>query len=159
MIIDALSDSLDPEQVRLSPEWTSEIQKRIAAIESGAVELIPGERSRGADHEVARHRVMLLDFHPAAAEEFNEAVSWTEDARAGYGELLLRAVQTVIAQAAEFPESGSRVLDVDAKYDARSHRLRRFRYRVITAKVNGTLVVVAVAHTSREPGYWRERLK
>lgn len=34
-LVEALSDSLDPEAVELSPKWTSEIRNRIAQIESG----------------------------------------------------------------------------------------------------------------------------
>jgi len=40
-LVEALSDSLDPEAVELSPEWTSEIGERIAKIESGEAKAIP----------------------------------------------------------------------------------------------------------------------
>ena len=40
-LVEALSDSLDPEAVELSPEWTSEIRNRIAQIESGEAKTIP----------------------------------------------------------------------------------------------------------------------
>ena len=40
-LVAALSDSLDPERVELSPEWTSEIGSRIAQIESGEVRPVP----------------------------------------------------------------------------------------------------------------------
>ena len=39
--MEALSDSLDPEAVELSPEWISEIRNRIAQIESGEAKTIP----------------------------------------------------------------------------------------------------------------------
>jgi putative addiction module component (TIGR02574 family) len=40
-LVEALSDSLDPETVELGPEWTSEIRNRIAQIESGEAKTIP----------------------------------------------------------------------------------------------------------------------
>ncbi len=40
-LVEALSDSLDPEGIELSPEWTAEIGDRIAQIESGAVKPVP----------------------------------------------------------------------------------------------------------------------
>ena len=40
-LVEALSDSLDPETVELSPEWNSEIRKRIAQIENGEAKTIP----------------------------------------------------------------------------------------------------------------------
>ena len=40
-LVEALSDSLDPETVELNPEWISEIRNRIAQIESGKAKTIP----------------------------------------------------------------------------------------------------------------------
>ena len=40
-LVEALSDSLDPEALELSPEWTSVIRNRIAQIESGEAKTIP----------------------------------------------------------------------------------------------------------------------
>ncbi len=40
-LVEALRDSLDPETVELSPEWTGEIRNRIAEIESGEAKTIP----------------------------------------------------------------------------------------------------------------------
>ena len=40
-LVEALSDSLDPETVELSSEWTNEIRNRIAQIESGEAKTIP----------------------------------------------------------------------------------------------------------------------
>ena len=40
-LVEALSDSLDPETVELAPGWTNEIRNRIAQIESGETKTIP----------------------------------------------------------------------------------------------------------------------
>jgi putative addiction module component (TIGR02574 family) len=40
-LVAALSDSLAPESVTLSPGWTSEVGNRIAQIESGEVKPVP----------------------------------------------------------------------------------------------------------------------
>jgi cell division protein FtsL len=50
------------------------------------------------------------------------------------------------------------VLGFDAQYDVRKLVVNRFRYVLITAIVESALMVIAVAHTSRAPGYWRDRL-
>jgi len=42
-LVAALSDSLSPEPVSLSPEWNAEIESRIAAVERGESKLIPGD--------------------------------------------------------------------------------------------------------------------
>lgn len=71
---------------------------------------------------------------------------------------LLDEVSARVEQAASFPRSGSPLVGFEDHHDVRKHVVRRFRYVVTTALVDGVLTVIAVAHTSREPGYWRERL-
>ncbi len=36
--------------------------------------------------------------------------------------------------------------------------MKRFPFLIVYALFTDRLVVIAVAHTRREPGYWRERL-
>ena len=102
---------------------------------------------------------MLLEVHPEALEEFDVAVVWHDRERPGNGLLLYEEVRKRVAQAARLPKSGAPVLGFKPEYDVRSYGVRRFRYRVITAVVKGSLFVIAVAHTSREPRYWRARLR
>jgi toxin ParE1/3/4 len=101
---------------------------------------------------------MRLPVDPAAAAELGAAVAWHEGERPGQGSLLMDEVARRVEQAARFPRSGAPVLGLDARYDVRMFIVRRFPYVVITALVNEQRVVIAVAHTSRTPGYWRDRL-
>jgi len=41
----------------------------------------------------------------------------------------------------------------------RRYRLNRFPYGIIYAVVEDEVVVIAIAHLHREPGYWRARLQ
>ena len=102
---------------------------------------------------------MLLELRPEAVEELEAAVAWHSRERAGRGDLLYDEIRRRVAQATRFPRSGAPVVGLEARYDVRSYSLRRFRYRVITALVSGKPLLVAVAHTSREPTYWRARLR
>ena len=102
---------------------------------------------------------MLLELHPEALEELEAAVVWHNRERAGRGDLLYDEVRRRLTQATRFPKSGAPVVGCDARHDVRSYSLRRFPYRVITAVVGGRPLIIAVAHTSREPSYWRERLR
>lgn len=67
-------------------------------------------------------------------------------------------VESVIEVAADHPRSGRPVPDVPGELDLRTHALRRFPFVVVTATIDGTRAVVALAHTSRAPGYWRQRI-
>ncbi|MCA9708275.1 MAG: hypothetical protein KDK70_20660 [Myxococcales bacterium] len=101
---------------------------------------------------------MFLPAHPEALFELNQAVAWHEHERPGYGALLFAEVERKVAQAARLPRSGAPLPGFEAHHDVRKYVVRRFRYLVITALVDERLRVIAVAHTSREPGYWRDRL-
>lgn len=102
---------------------------------------------------------MRLPFESDAADELGAAAAWYERERVSYGALFLSEVRRSVDRAARFPQSGIRVPGLDPERDIRRFVLRRFPYSVVTAMVDGRRAVVAVAHASREPGYWRDRLK
>jgi len=102
---------------------------------------------------------MRLPFESGAAEEFEAAAAWYERERPGYGALFMSEVGRSVDRAARFPQSGTRIPGLDPERDIRRFVLRRFPYSVVTAIVDGRRAVAAVAHASRRPGYWRERLK
>jgi hypothetical protein len=101
---------------------------------------------------------MLLELHPESVEELEAAVAWHNRERPGHGDQLYAEVRRRVVQATRFPRSGAPVAGFDAGYDVRSYSLRRFPYRVVTAVVSGAPVVIAIAHSRREPAYWRDRL-
>ncbi len=101
---------------------------------------------------------MLLPIHPEALIELDQAMEWHERERTGHGLVLLDEVISKVEQAARFPHSGSALQDFDARYEVRKFVVNRFRYVLITAIVEEQRTVIAVAHTSRVPGYWRDRL-
>ena len=102
---------------------------------------------------------MRLRFHPAALAELEEAADYLESQREGFGALFFHEVTQRIAQAARWPRSGSPVVGFTQPRDVRQFVLTRYRYAIITAVVRGERLVVAVAHTSRQPGFWRDRLR
>ena len=102
---------------------------------------------------------MRLPFEAGAADELEAAAAWYERERSGYGALFMYEVRRSVDRAARFPQSGTRVSGLDPERDIRRFVLRRFPYSIVTATVHGRRAVVAVAHASRKPGYWRHRLK
>ncbi|MFV8756539.1 hypothetical protein ACNOYE_38835 [Nannocystaceae bacterium ST9] len=101
---------------------------------------------------------MRLRFLPVALEELEEAVEHLAAARQGFGELLFEEISMRVAQAARWPMSGASVAGFAPSRDVRQFVTRRFRYVVVTAIVGGERLVVAVAHMSRRPQYWAERV-
>jgi toxin ParE1/3/4 len=103
---------------------------------------------------------MDLAFHPEALAELRAAVDRLNEERPGHGPLCAnkRRAKARVAQARRFPRSGPAVSGMPEANDVRRFGLIRFHYQIVTAHIAGDLVVVAFAHESREPGYWKARL-
>jgi plasmid stabilization system protein ParE len=93
-----------------------------------------------------------ISFHPAAAAEVDAAVQW-------YAE---RSPVAARAFAAEVNACVERVADAPDRWPSYVHGTRRylfphFPFSLIYRLRNGEIEIVAVAHHSRRPGYWRSR--
>lgn len=98
-------------------------------------------------------------IHAAAAEEAAEAAAWYERERPGLGADFLRAVDAALdlLEAEVLP-----LVTVPGVAGTRGIKrliLRRFPFAVVVRESATELVVIAIAHTARRPGYWRGRLR
>ncbi len=82
-----------------------------------------------------------------------EACLFYEAAAAGLGSDFLDDVQRVIDALREPPEHGRAV-----GRGLRSALLRRFPFCLIYSAETDAILIVAVAHQRRRPGYWRHRV-
>jgi len=101
--------------------------------------------------------VKRLGVDPAAEEELRAAVAWYEMQRRGLGARFFTEVGRVLDLILRHPGIGSPVPRVRAEYGTRRVPLRRFPYFVVYREQGEEIQVVAVAHASRKPGYWRHR--
>ena len=97
---------------------------------------------------------MKYEFHPEAELEFYEAALRYESEVIGLGARFGDEVERVIDLLLEHPELGSPVDE-----NLRHFVLRKFPFSIVYAVVRDLLYVVAVAHGSREPEYWRLRVQ
>jgi plasmid stabilization system protein ParE len=96
-----------------------------------------------------------IEFHPAAAAEAVAARAW-------YAERISIAAAAFLA---EIDLAGDRIAEAPHRYPilvsgTRRHLMRRFPCHVIyrvPADPGESIVVVAVAHGDRRPGYWHDR--
>ena len=96
---------------------------------------------------------MNYEFHPEAELEFIESAAWYESEVPGLGLDFAEEVERVIELLLENPDLGAAV-----DGDTRHFVLRRFPFSVIYAVVGELIYVLAVAHGSRGPLYWRSRV-
>jgi len=93
-------------------------------------------------------------FHEAARDEYLAAATRYEDARPGLGVDLQAEVDDYKAAAGMLP--GSPTTSVQG-HDIRKLPLSRFPYVLHFERRGDELIVWAVAHTRRRPGYWQRR--
>jgi toxin ParE1/3/4 len=96
---------------------------------------------------------MKLVFEPAARAEFLRAIQrYAAEAGAIIASEFKSEVTTKLSALAENPVLGSVAL-----HDIRRSPLRRFPFTIFYRAEADTLRVIAVAHQSRMPEYWRQR--
>jgi toxin ParE1/3/4 len=93
-----------------------------------------------------------IDFHPAAVREARKAYRWYLRRSPVAASRFRSAFATALEQIADNPVSWPTYL-----LGTRYRMLRRFPYIVVYRYVIDRVQVVAVAHTSRRPGYWKRR--
>lgn len=98
-----------------------------------------------------------LSIDPAAEDELRAAVAWYEMQRRGLGARFFAEVGRLLDLILRHPGIGSPVPRVRAEYGTRRVPLRRFPYFVVYRERSDDVQVIAVAHASRKPGYWRHR--
>jgi toxin ParE1/3/4 len=101
---------------------------------------------------------MTLRLSLGAEADAADAIAWYNDQRDGLGvkfyEALERLLETIEAAPQRFPKVEGR----NRRRTVKQALMRRFPYRVIfEVKDDQSLLVLAVAHTSRRPNYWRNR--
>jgi len=86
--------------------------------------------------------------------ELLEARDYYDEQRRGYGERFVEAVEREFELLLEFPNLGEVV-----GRNLRRRVMSNWPYSIMYANRGDELLVVAIAHHSRQPGYWRSRLR
>lgn len=96
---------------------------------------------------------MKLEFHPEAELELIEASVYYEHDVAGLGERFATEVRRATALLTDSREIGAPI-----DQQLRKFVLTRFPYNLIYVTSIDAVRILAVAHHSRKPGYWRTRI-
>lgn len=95
-----------------------------------------------------------IRFLAAARRELLAEVLYYNESAPGQGVKFARAVEEALAIAVQFPLAGS-----PGPAATRRVIVKGFPFSVFYIQENGGMLVVAVAHHARRPGYWTDRLK
>lgn len=102
---------------------------------------------------------MRLVLLPEAYLEIDETIQYYEAQRPGLGVEFYLEVEATVELAVATPGAGTPISSVDGQRSFRRYLVRRFPFVVWVAEGENERRVVAVAHASRRPGYWRDRLE
>jgi toxin ParE1/3/4 len=97
---------------------------------------------------------MNVRLHRLAVAEIDREVDYYESRQAGLGEELEVEIDTALAMLRRFPEAAPRWKH---RADRRVVMLDRFPFTMPYQIVDDEIVVLALAHASRRPGYWARR--
>ena len=100
-----------------------------------------------------------LRIHAAAAEEAAEAAAWYEKERPRLGVEFEHAADAALDLLEQEIIPLTSVPGVAGARGVKRLMLRRFPYSVIVLESDAEIVVIAFAHQSRRPGYWRDRMR
>ena len=95
-----------------------------------------------------------FQFSKPASDELTDAVRWYERRRSGLGGDFYDAVVRTIDLIRAHPEIGASRM---GRLPNQQLRVARFPYKIVYRVRENDIYVVAVAHTSRRPGYWQRR--
>lgn len=101
---------------------------------------------------------MPVSVARAATLELAQAANRLETARRDYGRRLREAYRQALERLDHAPQSFPPDEYAPPGIEVRYVLLSRYNYRVIFVVFGELKLVVAVAHTSQEPGYWIDRL-
>ncbi|MEM8739663.1 MAG: type II toxin-antitoxin system RelE/ParE family toxin [Planctomycetota bacterium] len=92
-------------------------------------------------------------FHPEARREFDRQIEWFADENLDVAQDFLDVSHARIDDVRWMPYAYSPYL-----HGTRKAGLGPYPLRLIYRVKEGVVQIIAFAHTSRRPGYWRERL-
>jgi len=100
---------------------------------------------------------MKVEWLPAAEAELNAAADFYDARQPGLGDDLLTEVERTVRLIGMFKYAGKLLGQSDDRL--REFVLRRFPYRLIYRMKPGEITIVSVAHDSRRPGHWIDRIQ
>ena len=95
---------------------------------------------------------MRYEFHPEALDEFEDAAHYYADCQPGLELRFIACVESALRQVSEAPTRWR-----NFEEDVRRCLVHVLPYAVLYSIEPDYVLIIAVMHCSREPGYWRHR--
>lgn len=100
-----------------------------------------------------------IRFDLEAEQELEAAAIFYEQRRDGLGKTFLNAIDDAVGRLRDAPRRFRWAPNIPQELGVRRILLVKFPYSLAYLILEGEIRVLAVAHASRRPGYWAERLE
>jgi len=97
---------------------------------------------------------MNVIFLEPAKLELQKAIDYYNGQKEDLGEEFAQEVETTVQRICLLPGAWTRLSDT-----VRRCRTNRFPYGLVYHQKGDDIIILAVMHLRRKPGYWKERLK
>lgn len=97
--------------------------------------------------------MMPVDFLPEADQEMIEAARYYQSLSSGLGDEYLAEVEHAVHSIASSPQTWP-VLEGDL----RRRLIKRFPFGILYRIEPDKILIIAVAHLRKKPGYWKKRI-
>ena len=93
-----------------------------------------------------------------ARGELQAAIAWYEEQAPGLGTALWEAVDEALRRLQTTPDGSTTVPNVPSELGVRRVFTQRFPYAIVFIPKDDAVKVIAIAHASRRPNYWLDRV-
>jgi hypothetical protein len=97
--------------------------------------------------------VKAVHWHEAAEDELLNEIGYLERQAPGLGRRFFAEISRVESLIAEFPQAAA-----ETRLGIRKRLLRKFRFSLLYSIEKRGVLILALAHHSRRPGYWVGRM-
>ena len=96
--------------------------------------------------------MLPIDYLSGARRDFDESFGWYRQRSARAAIRFADAVDEALKQVAAHP---TRFVSSDGVH--REYTVKKFPFRIVYRLTKNRVLVVAIAHAKRRPGYWSDR--
>ena len=97
---------------------------------------------------------MRYAFHPEALQEYSEAVKYYAERDVNLAQRFINSIEEAVFKIREFPNRYPTIED-----DIRRCLVKKFPYALLYMINRDSIVILALMHCNRKPGYWKSRKK
>jgi toxin ParE1/3/4 len=101
---------------------------------------------------------MKTKLHPGARLDLLDAQRWYEASALGLGQKFRRAVDEGVARLRDLPLAAPLWPGIDTSLGVRRYLLHAYPYSIAYLLRDHMILILAVAHQRRTPGYWLDRV-